>query len=326
MTDPDGMPPGGEGREVAANPPAVTSRAEWLAWRRNGIGGSDIAAILGHSSWASPWSLWAEKTGLYTPPDHMTERQQIGLDLETAIARMFERNTIYITAAYQEQVERPGDEWARCTIDGRVYAADPSTGFVTDEMGPGVGGLEIKTDGRFSWPDGIPIAYQCHGQWHMWVTGLPRWWFAVLHAGFRFEVYELEADPADQAHIVAAARSFWHDHVLTGVLPDTDGHDATLAAIAEAWPNEQTGKTVELDTTAVEAYEAWQRARGYRLHWEAAEKALKAELQAAVADAETACLDGVPVLSYRSQTRQPFTVAASTFRVLREIKPKPNKE
>ncbi len=318
MTGPDGLPPGGEGREVAV-PPAATSRSDWLQWRRNGIGGSDIAAILGHSSWASPWSLWAEKTGLYTPPDHMTERQQIGLDLETAIAAMFCRKASLHVSRHQAQCERPGMEWARCTVDGYVTrTGDPGD--------PLIGGFEAKTDGRFSWPDGIPIAYQCQGQWNMWVTGLPRWWFAVLHAGFRFEVYELEADPADQAHIVAAARSFWHDHVLTGVPPDTDGHDATLAAIAEAWPNEQTGKTVDLDTTAVEALEAWQRARGYRLHWEAAEKALKAELQAAVADAETACLDGVPVLSYRSQTRQPFTVAASTFRVLREIKPKPNKE
>jgi len=322
MTDPDGMPPGGEGREVAANPPAATSRAEWLAWRRNGIGGSDIAAILGHSSWASPWSLWAEKTGLYTPPDHMTERQQIGLDLEAAIAGMFHRKTgLYVTGE-QTWIERPrDDEWARCTVDG-VVSEGPNAPSIAELLG----GFEAKTDGRFSWPDGIPIAYQCQGQWNMWVTGLPRWWFAVLHAGFRFEVYELEADHEDMCHIVAAARSFWHDHVLTGVPPETDGHDATLAAIAEAWPTEQTGKSVELDTTAVEAFEAWQRARGYRLHWERSEKALKAELQAAVADAETACLDGVPVLSYRSQTRQPFTVAASTFRVLREIKPKPNKE
>ena len=297
---------------------AVTQRAEWLAWRRNGIGGSDIAAILGHSTWASPWSLWAEKTGLYTPPDHMTERQQIGLDLERAIAVMFERKTGLHVVGEQTWIERPGDGWARCTVDG--FAADGPTAALDDVHG----GFEAKTDGRFSWPDGIPISYQCQGQWNMWVSGMSRWWFAVLHAGFRFEVYELEADPVDQAHIVAAARTFWHDRVLTGNPPATDGHDATLAAIAEAWPTEQTGKSVDLDAAASEAFEAWQRARGYRLHWERQEKALKAELQAVVADAETACLNGVPVLSYRSQTRQPYTVEAATFRVLRETKPKPN--
>lgn len=36
-------------------------RAEWLEWRRNGIGATDVAGILGVSPWASPWSVWADK-------------------------------------------------------------------------------------------------------------------------------------------------------------------------------------------------------------------------------------------------------------------------
>ena len=35
-------------------------RTDWLAWRRKGIGASDIAGILGISPWASPWSVWAD--------------------------------------------------------------------------------------------------------------------------------------------------------------------------------------------------------------------------------------------------------------------------
>ena len=38
-------------------------REEWLERRRNTIGGSDAAGIVGLSSWASPFSVWAEKTG-----------------------------------------------------------------------------------------------------------------------------------------------------------------------------------------------------------------------------------------------------------------------
>ena len=40
-----------------------SERAEWLDWRRGGIGSSDIAAIIGLSPWATPYSVWAEKTG-----------------------------------------------------------------------------------------------------------------------------------------------------------------------------------------------------------------------------------------------------------------------
>ena len=39
------------------------SREEWLMQRRKTIGGSDAAGIVGLSKWASPFSVWAEKTG-----------------------------------------------------------------------------------------------------------------------------------------------------------------------------------------------------------------------------------------------------------------------
>ncbi len=39
------------------------SHEEWLKWRMKGIGGSDVAAILGISKWKSALELWLEKTG-----------------------------------------------------------------------------------------------------------------------------------------------------------------------------------------------------------------------------------------------------------------------
>ena len=38
------------------------SREEWLRYRKQGIGGSDVAAILGISKWNSAISLWLNKT------------------------------------------------------------------------------------------------------------------------------------------------------------------------------------------------------------------------------------------------------------------------
>ena len=36
---------------------------EWLRYRNMGIGGSDVAALLGISKWKSALELWLEKTG-----------------------------------------------------------------------------------------------------------------------------------------------------------------------------------------------------------------------------------------------------------------------
>ena len=36
-------------------------RLEWLKTRQTGIGGSDVAAILGHSKWKTPLDVYIDK-------------------------------------------------------------------------------------------------------------------------------------------------------------------------------------------------------------------------------------------------------------------------
>lgn len=38
------------------------SKEEWLKWRKRGIGGSDVASLLGISKWKSEIELWLDKT------------------------------------------------------------------------------------------------------------------------------------------------------------------------------------------------------------------------------------------------------------------------
>ena len=39
------------------------ARIDWLLDRRKGIGGSDVAAIMGLNKWKSAYQIWLEKTG-----------------------------------------------------------------------------------------------------------------------------------------------------------------------------------------------------------------------------------------------------------------------
>ncbi|HFC9341278.1 TPA: YqaJ viral recombinase family protein, partial [Enterococcus hirae] len=39
------------------------SHQEWLEDRKKGIGGSDVATVLGLNKYKSPYQLWLEKTG-----------------------------------------------------------------------------------------------------------------------------------------------------------------------------------------------------------------------------------------------------------------------
>ena len=73
-------------RQLVRVPTRNMTREEWLEQRRKSIGGSDAAAIVGLSKWASPFSIWAEKTGK-TPPKEDNEAMRIGHDLEDYVAR-----------------------------------------------------------------------------------------------------------------------------------------------------------------------------------------------------------------------------------------------
>ena len=54
------------------------SREEWLEYRKLGIGGSDVAAILGISKWKSAIDLWLDKTNQTNDITEENEAMQWG--------------------------------------------------------------------------------------------------------------------------------------------------------------------------------------------------------------------------------------------------------
>ncbi len=59
---------------------------EWLELRRQGLGASDMAAVMGVSPYKTPYQLWAEKTGA-TPEQKVGAAANRGVILEDAVAR-----------------------------------------------------------------------------------------------------------------------------------------------------------------------------------------------------------------------------------------------
>ena len=84
--------PGGTGRHP-------TERETWLAWRRAGIGGSDVAGILGLSPWASAYSVWVSKVTELVDEDN--ERFEFGRRAEPMLAEWFHDRTGLFVAGEQ---------------------------------------------------------------------------------------------------------------------------------------------------------------------------------------------------------------------------------
>ena len=72
---------------------ADLSRNEWLKYRTQGIGGSDVSIIAGINPFRSAYQLWLEKTGQAEPEEAESEYAHFGTLLEPIVRNEFTRRT-----------------------------------------------------------------------------------------------------------------------------------------------------------------------------------------------------------------------------------------
>lgn len=282
----------------------MTDRTDWLAWRRSGIGASDVAGILGISPWSSPYSVWADKVGI-TPFDaDATEAQEMGLALEPTINALFHARTGLYVEGEQSRVVHPDLPWALATLDGRVVEQPTTFNYL--------GNLEAKTtsDSPAKWEQAIPDMYAAQVQWQMFVTGAERTWVAAIHASFglKFRVYEIARDNDDIEFIVDKVTEFWHNHVIAGVAPETDATLATTEALR--YLPVEPGTTIDLDLGIASHIAELRSLKDEIKETERLIAFYENAIKAAMGDATDAYFDGVTVATWRPQSRTTFDVKA----------------
>lgn len=289
-----GAPAAGGTAGAPARQHATLDRTEWLSWRRNGIGASDIAGILGASPWASPWSVWATKVGLAPDDDDPTDSMTFGLDLEPVIASWFERrNSGFYVWARQHRAVHSAIPWALATLDGLVLEEG-------GDIDSAIAVFESKYDAGARW-DEVPWHYQLQVQWQMFVTGLDVAELAVMHLAFgrpRFEIYEISKDQLTIDQLLERAERFWLDHVVTGIPPLADGHPATTSALADAWTDPVHVPAVDL-RSLTHVLDELRALRAARRQVEADIERDENILKAALGCHTEGVLDGQLVVSWR---------------------------
>lgn len=281
-----------------------TTRADFLAWRKFGIGASDVAALFGMSPWASPYSVWADKLGLSADED--SEILEYGRRAEPMLKGYFEDRTGLYVVGEQDRRVHPEHEHHRATLDG-LAAESPD--------GDPLGVVEFKTTSIRPWDGPVPDQYAIQVQWQMHVAGHHHAWVGCLH-NRQFRVYEVERDQRVIDLAVERVDAFWHDHVLTEKAPPADASEATARAIAAAYPQHVDGASVPLDDLRWAfdlRADAKERATAAKADITKADNAIKA----AIGDAEIGTLAGEKVATYKTQHRAEKVVKASTFRTLR---------
>ncbi len=267
------------------------SREQWLDRRRKSIGGSEAAAIVGLSKWASPFSVWADKTGrLPDKPDNEAMRQ--GRDLEDYVARRFMEETGKRVRQSGAMLYNPDYPFAHADVDRLVIGEDA--------------GLECKTTASLDTKQfrgrEFPVQYYAQCVHYLAVTGAKRWYLAVLAFGKGFFTFTLERDQAEIDALMSAEAAFW-EHVRTDTPPEIDGSKASTEALQTLYPysNGETAALFGRDGVLQEYLELKEQMKTLDNRIGEIENTIKADL----GEAESGRC-GLFNVSWKTQTRQNF--------------------
>lgn len=215
---------------------ASTSTESPSVDRASGIGGSDIAKIIGVSPHGGPFAVYCDKLGLADPVEQ-TERMKMGKLLEPVVVQLYEERHSMQVLWFDQTIRHEKEAIVIGTPDGFVgekYAAHS----------PGAQlGFEAKTAGldqAWRWGDegdNVPQEYLVQCQWYMLLTGAPVWDLAVLIAGDRYKDFPLHADPSLQGMMLDQARKFWRDHIEKRDPPPIDASTAAKSYLRRKYPH-----------------------------------------------------------------------------------------
>lgn len=215
---------------------AKSGTPEWHELRGAGIGGSDIGAICKVSPWASPWSVWARKTGLLDDKSNTSEAMEWGNRLESVVLDRFSEDHVDL------KLHRDVGTWMHCERPWQL--ANPDAIYESPDGTYGI--VEVKTS-RFEddWVDGVPAYYQTQVQWYLQTFGFAHAFVIVLFGGSKYREYEIHADEFEQAANLAEAEKMWQ-LIQSQQQPEFDGAMATLETVRQLHPSIDTEAAIEL--------------------------------------------------------------------------------
>jgi predicted phage-related endonuclease len=275
----------------------ITSRGEWLVWRRGDITASRIGALFDAHPYMTLDDLAADMRGQSIKGD--TPAMRAGRLLETVFPEALKE-------------ERP--EWNLTKAATYHRLPDLRLGCTPDFWIGGDGLLQAKTVNPHEWErwqGRPPLAYTLQTLTELLVTG--RAWgvlgVIVRSSSLPLHLFDVPRHPAAEARILAAVADFWK-RVDAGELPVAAPKDEI-----EALLDDGSHRDLSDDNYLPGALEMRETLISTRGEAEKAIKTIDYEIKNRVGTASTAWLPGWSI-TLRTQHRREHTVAAKDVRPL----------
>lgn len=276
------------------------------------LGGSDAAAVMGLSPWATPVELWQEKTGRAPKDPEDPIRKRIlarGHKLEPFIRDMTidalrERGLQVELLACNERYSDAEHPFLSCEIDfelrvsGQVVIGDNVVDLQGEHINcdaKSVGGFARKKWGDVDTED-VPIEYAAQFMHGLMVTGRRYCLVAALRSFDDVDIYWTVRDDETIAGMRPKLVDFWLNHVLADEPPDPMKFDDIKALFPR-----DNGLAVEASEDIAEKVAQLLEVSARRREFEEAEEALRFEVAEFISPHTRLTHRGIDLMTWKAQ-------------------------
>lgn len=276
-------------------------KSETTTKRPYGLGGSDIAAVLGLSPYKTPLELWFDLVGRTTQESRDLLHLRFGQHAESFIAEEYERRTGFKTHADQGTVFHSEHDFMfghidRFVIDGSTAKTQGNSSVRPSRI------LECKTASVFNrseWGDDgtseVPAAYLLQCVWYMAMTDCEDADLAALIGNSDFRVYNFKRDLELESLVLEHAKTFWTKHVLAKCPPPP----SSTSDLQLLYPKEVVNSRAEANPVVMQTLRDYaEKSESVRSASAECEK-LKAEILAFMGEAEQLTFLGKTVATWK---------------------------
>jgi len=277
------------------------SHEQWLAGRKNYLGASETAAVLGLDKYVTPFMVWAMKTGKMEKIENpeLAERAEAGTRAEDFIAA-------WLADLYDLKIRK--DNKIRLHPEMPFWGANLDRLIVGKEIGPIP--LELKTGTHESirtWSitaDEVNPVFMHHWvqvQAQLAVTGYNTAYIGAMPAdsfrGFgRPRLIEIEPDLDFIEGIENKIRDFWEKNVMADVPPEIK----SLGDLTVMFPRSKAGKVIVVTNEIHSRLSAMKMAQESITLNDKVKEEVKEEVALWMGDAEEAIWNDDTILTFKS--------------------------